>query len=242
MSDYFIRELLKRLIPRHGPDAALFGTTGTPEWGKAVCLDASGNYYVTGVFQGTTTFNNGQSVTSAGVGDVFVAKFNSAGTCQWAVRGGGTLADGHNVSAGGICTDGSNVYFGSQFQGAGATFGATTLNSNGSTDAFIGKLNASTGAYIWAVSWGGTSFNDNCQSLILDPSGNLYASGNFSNAAGPSPCNILGIPTTANGISEACVIKINPATGAAVWVASGGSTASADNNNGSGYMLYFRAQ
>ncbi|HKR06886.1 MAG TPA: T9SS type A sorting domain-containing protein [Bacteroidia bacterium] len=214
--------------------ASLFGTTGTPEWGKAVCLDASGNYYVTGVFQGTTTFNNGQSVTSAGVGDVFVAKFNSAGTCQWAVRGGGTLADGHNLSAGGICTDGSSVYFGSQFQGAGATFGATTLNSAGSTDAFVAKLNASTGAYIWAVSWGGTSFNDNCQSLILDPSGNLYACGNFTGATGSNTnCTILGISAFASGISEACVIKINPATGAAVWVAAGGSTASADNNNGS---------
>ncbi|HKR05276.1 MAG TPA: T9SS type A sorting domain-containing protein [Bacteroidia bacterium] len=215
--------------------ASLFGTTGMPEWGKAVCLDASGNYYVTGVFQGTTTFNNGKSVTSAGVGDVFVAKFNSAGTCQWAVRCGGTLADGTNVSAGSICTDGSSVYFGSQFQGTGATFGATTLNSAGSTDAFVAKLNASTGTYLWAVSWGGTSFNDNCQSLILDPSGNLYACGNFTGSGGiGTNCNILGINALANGISEACVVKINPATGAAVWVASGGSTASADNNNGSG--------
>lgn len=25
--------------------ASLFGNSGTPEWGKAVCLDASRNYY-----------------------------------------------------------------------------------------------------------------------------------------------------------------------------------------------------
>ncbi|MDE0872903.1 MAG: SBBP repeat-containing protein, partial [Acidimicrobiales bacterium] len=48
------------------------------EYGYGVAVDGSGNVHVTGKFDGTVNFGAG-NVTSAGGGDVFVVKLNSAG-------------------------------------------------------------------------------------------------------------------------------------------------------------------
>jgi hypothetical protein len=128
------------------------GGTGR-DAGRDIAIDGAGNSYVTGVFGGTGLFRgiapfgagevNQTILTSAGNGDVFVAKYDSAGALVWAKRAGGTEGDG----GGGIAVDeAGNSYVTGGFGGM-ATFGAgeanqTILTSAGANDVFVAKYRA----------------------------------------------------------------------------------------------------
>src|SRR5262245_43749372 len=72
-------------------------TNGLADLGRAVCIDAAGNVYITGKISddltGNTVSFGGAALVSAGDDDGFVAKFNAAGVHQWSLRFGGTLLD-----------------------------------------------------------------------------------------------------------------------------------------------------
>ncbi len=134
------------------------GGTGA-DGGRGIAVDGSGNCYVTGDFQGASIDFNplGGAVllsSSAGSRDIFVAKYNSSGICQWAFNIGGTGADyGY-----GIAVDGSgNCYVTGEFQGASTDFnplgGAVLLSSAGGSDIYVAKYNSS-GICQWAFDIG----------------------------------------------------------------------------------------
>jgi hypothetical protein len=58
----------------------------------AVASDKDGNAYITGHIEGTASFGS-FNITSVGAKDVFVAKYNSSGVEQWAVRAGSANTD-----------------------------------------------------------------------------------------------------------------------------------------------------
>ena len=58
----------------------------------AVATDASGNTYAAGYFTGTASFG-GTNLTSQGGEDLFVAKYNVAGTLLWVTAAGGSGND-----------------------------------------------------------------------------------------------------------------------------------------------------
>src|SRR5581483_7938076 len=60
--------------------------------GLAIKTDATGNSYVTGYFNGSATFG-ATTLTSAGLQDVFIAKYDNTGKLLWVVDAGGTLSD-----------------------------------------------------------------------------------------------------------------------------------------------------
>jgi hypothetical protein len=68
-----------------------FGGTGTDE-GYSVAVDASGNIFVAGAFKGTVDFGGGNR-TSAGLEDVFLAKYTNDGAYVSCKRYGGTDED-----------------------------------------------------------------------------------------------------------------------------------------------------
>ena len=112
---------------------------------NGIAVDSSGNAYVTGGFQGTAAFGS-ISLTSDGSRDIFIAKLSSSGSWQWAVRAGGSSAEGPN----GMAIDSSgNAYITGIFTGT-TTFGNTSLMSSGFYDIFIAKLSSS-GSSEWAV-------------------------------------------------------------------------------------------
>lgn len=80
--------------------------------GHDITVDATGNIYATGWFQGTFKFGNttALTLTSQGWGDVFTIKLNNTGTALWARAGKGAGSDrglslyvdtGGNINVGG---------------------------------------------------------------------------------------------------------------------------------------------
>ncbi len=152
----------------------------------AVAADATGNTYMSGIFEGTVDFDRHAvqpgnrdilSVEPIGSGgsNGFIAKYDSQDQFVWAKRMDGS-ALGLEVDSGG------NLYVGGEFSNI-ANFGSYTLSSLGDSDQFAAKLDAN-GDYLWATNWGTTDpelFSD----MVLDQDSNLTIAGR-SRPSGPS--------------------------------------------------------
>lgn len=204
------------LVSAGGSDifVAKYNSSGEFQWairagGKArdianaVSVDASGNSYVTGGFEGTADFED-TTLVSKGNDDIFIAKYNSAGGLEWIHHAGGTTTD-HGA---GIGLDASNnVYICGALNSAFATFGDTTLKaaSQGS-NIFLAKCN-SAGEFIW-VRLAADKFHGNVQSFGVDPSGNFFITGYY---AGPAVFAGAALSTNTYADRNIFIVKYNAA-------------------------------
>ena len=90
---------------------AKYNSDGTLVWLKraggtgadiahGIVVDSAGNIAIVGEFQNTASFDS-NSIVALGLGDAFIAKYDSNGNNLWARRGGGTInyqADRANAS------------------------------------------------------------------------------------------------------------------------------------------------
>lgn len=182
------------------------------DFGSGIAVDGNGNVYVTGYFYDTATFGN-ISKTSAGDTEIFVVKYNAAGTFQWVETAGGTFSDaGYDITV-----DGSgNVYVTGYFSDT-ATFGTASKSSAGANDTFVAKYNAA-GMLLWVQSIGGTD-GDSGQQVAVDGSGNVYVTGSFGGTA-----NFGTITKTAAGTYDMFVAKYDPVAEVWRWVQTVGHT------------------
>lgn len=117
----------------------------------AIALDSSDNIYLAG---------NTQSY-GAGNYDIYLVKFNITGDIQWNRTWGSP--DGDFCHA--IVLDASeNIYL------------AGTSYSEGYSDISLVKYDK-LGNYQWNRTWGGGTSFENCNSILIDPSENLYLAG-----------------------------------------------------------------
>jgi hypothetical protein len=170
-------------------DAALqsvfdFGSDEGSTAASAIVSDEAGNRYVGGRFTGTVDFDrasvraDGSDIlTSLGVEDGYVAKYNSADQLLW-VRGMGStdLAVPANTDAvNSLKLDAfGNVFAVGSFRSTG-TFGSIQLTSAGGSDAFVAKLSPA-GDFLWANRWG-SSLHETGRGLDVDSSGNVITVG-----------------------------------------------------------------
>jgi hypothetical protein len=119
---------------------------------NGITLDINDNVYVTGEFSGTLDIA-GESLTAAGMGDVFIASWEPDGNAllpRWATGGGAyDETDGIPAFSGGfgrdggttVSTDGvANIYVAGAFSDV-AIFGENaTISALGGTDAFLASL------------------------------------------------------------------------------------------------------
>ncbi|HTN20289.1 MAG TPA: SBBP repeat-containing protein [Pelobium sp.] len=201
--------------------AKRIGDTGS-DVGNSIAVDASGNVYTTGQFNGTVEFDpnytpsddpSTTSLTSAGGNDVFVQKLTGTGTFVWAKRMGGTGSDvGFSIAL----DASSNIYTTGQFNGTAdfdpgsGTFNLVSKTTN--TDTFIQKLNAS-GNFVWAkgildqLSGGGFG-------IAVNASGDVHVTGGFGGGNGVAVDFNPGTDTynlTAFGTSrDIFVLKLKP--------------------------------
>jgi Secretion system C-terminal sorting domain len=150
------------------------------DFGNSITVDASGNVYTTGSFQGTADFDPGSgtyNLSSVGFSDVFVQKLDAAGNFLWAKSVGGSYEDrGHSITVDAA----ENVYTTGQFWRTvdfDPGSGTYNLSSVGDHDIFVQKLDAA-GNFLWAKSTGGSS-GDGGNSITVDATGNIYSTGYF---------------------------------------------------------------
>jgi hypothetical protein len=202
----------------------------TIDYGHAIAVSDNGDVYVMGYFTGTANFNTpsapgSNEIISAGSDDVFLAKYDNAGTLQWAKRAGGSSSDiGY-----GLAVSGSDIYITGYFSST-ANFntpsapGSNQIASVGSEDIFLAKYN-DMGAFEWARRAGGSS-GDGGSSVAI--SGNdIYITGYFRQTADFSASSI----TSVGGLSPDIFIAKYTFNGTFLWARRAGGTGS-DFGNG----------
>jgi hypothetical protein len=158
-------------------------TSGSKSFCNDLALDGSGNIVVGGSYSGSVNFNprSGKASLLPSIGGGLVEKLSSTGALVWVKQVGSS--DG----IGALTLDASgSVYVTGILQGTSVFSGInTTLTSNGSTDVFVAKLNAS-GNLAWAISFGGSGM-DWGNGIAVDGSGNVYVVGYYSNTVNFNP-------------------------------------------------------
>jgi hypothetical protein len=95
------------------------------DFSYGITADASGNCFVTGYFSGNATFGP-TNLTSSGITDGFIAKFDSQGNLIWVTQAGGS---GDMLPTGIVWQSSKGVFFAGSFTGE-AAFGTTVLSSS----------------------------------------------------------------------------------------------------------------
>lgn len=177
--------------------ATYYDGSGLGQYG--IALNSSGDIYIAGTTSSTSLTVNGYQ-TSPGPG--YIARFNSAGTWQWASY--------FYVGLSSVCLDATgNIYIGGNGTTPGSpswvTAGAHQTTFGGGNDGIIAKLNATGSTRIWSTYYGGNA-ND-AIGITCDAGGNVYAFG-FANSTN-------NISTTGShqaspgGGSDAFIAKFN---------------------------------
>jgi hypothetical protein len=182
------------------------GSTGI-DFAYSISVDASGNIFISGYFNGTVDFDPGvgiSNLTSAGTEDIFVCKLDAFGNYSWAKRIGSTSTDKAYAS---IVDASGNIQITGSYSGTvdfdpGAT--TTNLTSAGLTDIFVCTLDAS-GNFLRAKTIGGTG-NDAGNSIAAASSGSSYISGEYSGTVDFDP-GAASVNLTSGGGKDIFVMK-----------------------------------
>ncbi len=214
-------------VAKFGPNGSLLWADGfvgsRPEYGAHVALDASGNVYAGGIYQGTITIGATSLSVPGRASSAFVTKIDESGAVQWATGFGGTA----NTSSGGLVVDSTgSVYAAGTFKSP-ANFGGIALAPSGSySDGYVTKLSPQ-GAGVWAEHFSGTN-NLYVTGLGRDAVGNLYLGGGFLGSTDFNPNSAKdGKPAvlTSLGGSDIFVQKLD-AAGNYQWSRQAGGTSS----------------
>ncbi len=167
---------------------------------NTIRVNASGDIFIAGGFRGTVDFNPSattNNLVSTGGIDMFIAKYSSTGTYQWAKAISGSL-DNYALSF--DIDAASNMYVTGQFRGT-VDFdpGSGALNLiavGGNPDMFVAKY-TSAGNALWAFQVGSSDY-DSGNFLRCTPSGMFYVTGyvnqvvDFDPLAGPASYTCIG--------------------------------------------------
>jgi len=176
--------------------------------GYAIAVDADGNSFLTGSFQGTVDFDpsiNNFYLTAFGGSDIFIDKLDKFGNLAWAKQIGGIGdEEGYAISLGPdhVYTTG---YFGgmADFDPSNNNF---FLSSSGPTDIFVSKLNLA-GDFVWAKKMGGPA-DDYGNSISVDFKKNIFVTGSFRGMADFDPGKKI-FNLTSFGMSDIFINKLN---------------------------------
>jgi hypothetical protein len=186
-----------------------------------IAMGPANTIYVTGDFGTVTDFDPGAntaSLTSNGLGDIFIAKYQPDGSYLWAIgMGGARLDGGHRIAV----SSTGDVYLTGWFRqsadfdpGVGTAM-LTALAVPEASDVLVAAY-TSDGAYKWARQFGAPVLNADEWSLgtgiTLTPDDGVVVTGRFFQTADfdPGPAESL---LTSNGLSDAFILKLKADSG-----------------------------
>lgn len=168
-------------------------------------MDADGNAYLTGRFSSQSAdFDPGPlntpSMNSAGGADAFAGKYRADGSFVWARRFGSTGDDGTSANAFVSEAGTGYLYVAGTFEGSVDFGSGVTLTSAGGADLFIAKLNADTGATIFAKRIGTTSGTESVVDLKV-ANNQVFVGGTFDKKLDfdPGPGTVFRSPAGQDG-------------------------------------------
>lgn len=174
---------IAQLTPSTGVPVRARSYGGTAkDTGTSIATNGSA-VYVAGHFNGTIEFGVGQTLTSTGTSDIFVARLSSTLATQTFARFGSFSSD--TVAGMGVDNAG-NVTIGGAFSQS-VQFGTFTSTVVGGTDGWVAQLNSSL-AVQWLSTFGSTG-TDEVLSVAVEPvTGNVaavgYGAGDIANFPG----------------------------------------------------------
>ncbi len=154
---------------------------------RDVEVDASGNVYVVGYFEGVADFDPSLTMywtaESHGYSDAFISKFDSGGNHIWTDTWGGT---GSDTAASVEIDEEGHIYISGSFEHLVDFNPHYSLEesrwSAGGADGYLLKLDY-TSAFKWVLTWGG-NYNDLTNDMAVDSKGALYITGTFGSVGG----------------------------------------------------------
>ena len=177
---------------------ANIGTGNGIDEGWAAAIDSIGNVFATGAFI-SPTFNLGSdsliNTDAFGYEDIFLIKYNVAGTLQWAKKAYGQVWD----RAQGIAIDSDhNIYLTGYFYSDTLLFDTVLLLKPGATSSsvnmFVVKYN-NLGDAQWAVGVGDSIDGVWAYGIDVTPEGSVYVVGDFNTLTAVFGSTILTLGT-----------------------------------------------
>jgi len=182
------------LWARQATGAVGIATGYSLDAGLAIAVDAQGNAYVGGGFVNSLSFKDANGITVAALGDdngdinfeLFVAKYNAAGTLVWARGGMSDVPDdpesdddldaGINGITEIVVDNAGNPYVAGTF--SGTNFLGKEVEGEGGRDVLLARLNPATGDPVW-VSTPGSTNTDAVMGMAIDAAANVYIIGDM---------------------------------------------------------------
>lgn len=183
--------------------------------GNGLAVDPAGNVYMVGGYTGSATFGSFTLPAAGAYSNLFVAKYNPSGVCQWATSASnaGILLNSWWESNEITVDPCGNSYVAGHFRNT-ANFGSgISLTSAGGDDSFIAKFN-NTGVCQWASSQGSAGA-DQGQSIAIDLDGDAYILGSYAGNLNFSNSSSISLPNVSN--RNTFVAKYCNGNGALVW-------------------------
>jgi len=215
---------------------------------NSICIDSSGNIYMTGSFAGTSDFDPGPGIDSrtADSWDAFLNKYDADGNYQWVVTWSGSDS-GFETGTDVVVDSFGEIYVAGYFTGT-VDFdpgpGIEEYTSNGGNDISLSKFDPD-GNLQWALAIGGVD-NDEGQSVTVDIDNNPCIGGNFMDTVDFDP-GVGEQNWTSTGFYDVFLAKFDP-YGNYLWVDTWGGAdwenlydIEFDSDSGSLYATgYFR--
>lgn len=197
--------------------AKSFGSS-SPDRGRGIAVDNSGNVVTIGYFNNTVDFDPGAgtaNLTSFGDEDIFILKLDANGNYLWAKQLGGTREDFPNAvavdAAGNVYSTGSYTNSAPDFDPGSGTF---LLESAGTLDKmFVSKLDAS-GNFVWAKQASGSHYNVG-NDIAIGPNGEVLVTGYFYATQDFDP-GAATFELISEGLADAYILKLET-NGNFVW-------------------------
>ena len=185
-------------------------------WAYGVAIDADDRIYVTGSYNGNADFGDGVTLNSLGVDDIFLARYNTDGTCLWARRAG---SSGSSDEARGVAVSADGGVFIAGFSG-GTTIGfdGITIPNAGNFRQLVIARYDSTGTVQWARASTGNGQAKTCRAISV-AGDRLFVTGQI----GASAASYNGLALTPGASGTYLYVLATDLDGNGLWARSYGS-------------------